>query len=402
MSFFRLNSFVSGNQFIGIELFSANAEDSISIVEVRKRKNELVIKKKEKKSVFQNVIQKSNRNIPVILTLNNNQVIQKEIEYLDVSDLKLLYKAFPNIKIDEFFYEIWRLETKSVVAICRKNYIQKLIYKDFNSICISSISLGICSICNITAFIDCKTIKTNNLTINIEHKTLLTPNENDDVITYDVNGIKLQSTYLLAFCGILHKINPNLKVSGNINDINNLLYDTYYQNSFFRKGLKVMVITLLTLLLLNFFIFNYYYKKTIQSSLSVMTSKEKIDKVRQVSQRLIAKENKIKAVSNLAGLQSSFLISDLINQMPSSILLNELIYHPIAKKIKEDQLIIINGDVILISGKTLNTKELTRWFEVIENKDWVKSTSIIHFGKNENNESVFTLKINLKPNEIKQ
>ena len=95
------------------------------------------------------------------------------------------------------------------------------------------------------------------------------------------------------------------------------------------------------------------------------------------------------------------MVNELVKDLPNSILLNELVYHPLKKNIKIEEALVFESDVVTLSGITTNAKELTNWFEQIGTKSWVKSTDIVHFGKNENNQSVFTLQVNLKPNEIK-
>lgn len=162
-----------------------------------------------------------------------------------------------------------------------------------------------------------------------------------------------------------------------------------------------MVYVLLGILLVNFFFFNHYYKKSVETNADVLAGKEMAQQIKQTKERLKDKESKLKNSTNLFDSKSSFLINELVKNMPNSILLSELTYHPLEKKVKEDEPLVFKSDVILISGKTVNVKELTNWFEAIEENKWVKSTAIVHFGKNETNESVFTLQINLRPNEVK-
>lgn len=394
----RLDTTLLGTQFVGIELYCLNSEDGIAVLHIKKKAGELLIENKEKRSSIEKLTNIPNKEFPVFLTINNNQVIHKEIDTAEGLDAKLLHKAFPNIKLEDFFYQIWRLDQKSVIAICRKSYIEELLqqFKDLK-LSITSINLGVCGLSQIIDYVDSKIINTNSQSIDIDKESIINSNQDSLVKTYDINGLEIQNTYLLGFCSVLQKIVPNKNLSGSVDLINEKLYDNFYQNSFFRKGLRFMIFTLLGILLINFFLFNYYYKKSIESSSDVIANKDMINQIKQVKQRLKDKEAKLKNSTNFFDSKSSFLVNELVKDLPNSILLNELVYHPLKKNIKIEEALVFESDVVTLSGITTNAKELTNWFEQIGTKSWVKSTDIVHFGKNENNQSIFTLQVNLKP-----
>jgi Tfp pilus assembly protein PilN len=78
------------------------------------------------------------------------------------------------------------------------------------------------------------------------------------------------------------------------------------------------------------------------------------------------------------------------------MLLSALSYQPLEKEIKEDEEIVFTPQTITVSGKILNNKDFTNWIETIEHHTWVDKVTITHFGKNETDESVFTVKLKLK------
>jgi hypothetical protein len=145
-----LTTLLRGKQYIGIEHFSLNNEEKRAILLVKKEKEELVIVQKDRISFSETLPEKWNKTLPFFLVVNTNQIIQKEVQGIDSSDEKLLHKAFPNTNWEEFYFEIWRLETKSIVAIGRKTYVEELLDNYHNQgISIAGISLGVCSITEI-------------------------------------------------------------------------------------------------------------------------------------------------------------------------------------------------------------------------------------------------------------
>lgn len=394
-----LDTVLLGNKFVGIELFSIRGEEGIAIATVEKRKNELVISSKESRSNYTQILEKPKKEYPVFLVVNNANIIQKEFEGTDVSDVKVLNKAFPSIKIDDFYYEIWRLETQSIVAICRKSYIEEII-SAYNQLGVTfaGVSLGVCSISAIKGFFK-TTVVTNSQTVSFDSSPLLSNDVTKLVQTYDVNGLDVHSSYILAFSASLQKIITNNSTTGTIKEFNDGLYYTFYQKSFFTKVSRFMVFILLGLLLINFFIFNHYFKKANESTANLNSNKEMIDKIKTIKFRLKDKENKLKNATNVFDSKSSFYINELVKEVPSSVLLDEFTYHPLEKKIKPDEQIAIISSTIVISGKTNNTTDFTNWVEALGNYSWLKKVTIVHFGKSETGETIFTLK--LEPHAVR-
>lgn len=397
-----LNNLLLGNQYLGIEHFSLNDEEKVAVLWVEKKKQELVIIRKDNKTFSDTFLRNLNKSTPLYLVINTNQVIHKEISDTDASDNKLIHKAFPNLKGEDFYFEIWRLKTKSIVAISRKTYINEIIskYKE-NKIEVTGISLGICSISEIVKFTKNEEFITNHQSVflNQENENTIS-NSSKKNITYNINGLDIQNSHLLAFSGILILLLNNKVTTGNLKDFNNQLYYDYNQKSFFFKGLKVLICFFLTILMTNFFVFNYYFKKAQENTEKLSLDNNSIETINKSKERIKIKEQNLKNLIAIS-VSSSKLINEITKKVPQSILLNELIYLPIEKKIKEGESITIEKNTILISGTTINNKAFTKWIEDIEKLAFLKEVIITHFGKNENNETIFSIKLIIKTNETK-
>ena len=400
MLFSIFNNFLLGNQFVGMELFSSKEEEGIALLHVERKKKELQLVHKEKRKNFQDVLINLNKKTPVFLTINNSQIIHKEVEGIESVDSKLLHKAFPHINKDDFYYEIWRFHSKSIIAICRKDYLEQILNQfTKHKIIVAGISLGVCAISQISAFLKESEIVLNHHKISlIETETMIASVENS-TINYNINGLEIQNNYLIGFASILQHILGHNKNSGNLTSKNKFLIDSFYQGAFFDKILKLSVFVLFILLLINFFIFNNYYKKSEELASSVSVSKILIEKIKTTKSRLKNKEKKINEILSSSQSKSSLRINEIIKDLPYTVLLDELVYCPLEKNIKQEEPIKFQTEAILISGKTTNANDLTNWIERLSKLKWIKSTTIVHFGKNENEDSVFTLK--LKLNEAK-
>jgi hypothetical protein len=398
--FSKIDNIVIGDQFTGLEIFTANGEEGISLVTVEKKKNELVIIHREKRNKIDQLQQIPNKNDFVFLIINNSQIIQKEVHGTDSHDIKTLHKAFPNLKLEDFYYEICKIGIKSIVAVCRKSYVDELL-SDFNSkgIILSGISLGVCSISQIIAFTGYDTLNTNSQSLALTNQENIIQPLDDKTRTYEINGLEVQDYYLLGFSAILRWVLKNNSNSGSILQFSDTLWNNQYQQRFFGKGLKAIIYSLLTILLVNFFVFNNYFKAVNNSTTNLEVSKNLTENIKEVQVRVKNKEVQFNNALSGNNSRSSHIINQIISELPTSILLNQLAYHPLEKNIKDEEAIATQDKIIIISGKTINNLAFTNWVELIQKHKEIANVTITQFGKNDTKETVFTLKI--KTNETK-
>jgi hypothetical protein len=393
-----LISLLIGKQFIGIEHFSFNNEEKTAILLIDEKKGELVITQKDKVSYSKKLAEKWNKKLPFFLVINTNQVIQKEIAAIDTSDEKLLHKAFPNTNWDEFYFEIWRLKNKSIIAISRKSYVNELIsnYQE-QGIFVAGISLGIGAISEIVNYTNENELFTNHQIISFLEETqtikIAVANLNT---TYNINGLAIKNNHLLPFAGILRLLLGVTINTGNSINYSQDLYEDYNQRSFFSKGIKLMIGILFTILLVNFFTFTHYYTLAQETSENLMLNKSSLEEVARTKKRIQSKEQKVKMVIATTSSKSSLILNEIIKIIPQSILLTEVIYHPLEKKIKNEEAILTQEKTATISGTTINNEAFTHWIEAIEQLKWIDQVVITHFGINDTNETEFSIKITLK------
>jgi hypothetical protein len=149
-------------------------------------------------------------------------------------------------------------------------------------------------------------------------------------------------------------------------------------------------------LLINFFIFNYYFKKAEEVNLNLSLNQSSLAESNTAKQRIQLKEEKVKNFSDLGSSRSSQIINDIISLIPASILLNELTFNPLEKKIKEEEPIVTLEKTIVISGTTLDNLAFTHWVEKVEQLKRIQKVTIVNFGKDETNATTFSIKITLK------
>ncbi|WP_308990633.1 hypothetical protein QLS71_004035 [Mariniflexile litorale] len=200
--------FEFGNRFCGVEHGLLNDQEIIYATVLKKTKNNVILEHTFKNVALENVISKLHKKQAVFLIINNNNVLTKHIESSQTALLKLAHHAFPNVDLDDFFYEVISQENNNhVVSICRKEYIEGLIlnYKTYG-VSLIDISLGNAIITSISRFLNTTPIITSNACISMDtdRVTSVEKKNIEDTITYDVNGLQVTNWQLLSLAGALN------------------------------------------------------------------------------------------------------------------------------------------------------------------------------------------------------
>jgi hypothetical protein len=388
----KLENILIGKKYYALELFSVNETEKIAMISALNTKNGLII---QESRIFERSGFKLNKTEqPTMLIVNDKQVLHKQVNSTDRNDQKILQKAFPNLSDNKFYYEIWRLKEASIVALCRKDYIDELIISLSPFFTIAGISLGITSISCLMQFEFPLNLTTNSYSLDFtnEDNYLSQQNHQQPTTQYNINDLDISNNQLLPFCGVL-SIVAGTNTTGTISRIHLHAKEEYLQKSFFKKALRIMLGLLLLLLLFNFILFNHYFKKAAEADVKVASGNVSLQKYVRLREAIKEKEYKVKGIVNEITAKSSLRINELVKDLPTSILLTEINYHPLEKNIKQDEPIQIQTGTILISGSTINNSDFTKWVQKLEELKWVKDVIIISFGKNEENKTLFSIKV---------
>ncbi|MBV7269084.1 hypothetical protein [Winogradskyella luteola] len=386
-----------GNRFCGIEHTTKNKSDIIFSTSLKQSKKELAVHGSWESNSIEGIAKKLPKNQPILLILNNGNVLTKTIESEQQDSLKLVYKAFPNINLEAFYYEVLSQGKMHFIALCRKDYVDGIIHKYLAlKVSIIDISLGNLLVNNISSFVNREHIFSSNAEIDIENNQVVQIRKKDVLPqSYDINGLNVNNQQLLPFSGALQIVLKTGQTQTNISDKKSFLESDFKQSRFFNLFLKVGGLFILSVLLINFFFFNHYFNKS--STLS------QLSEINQSTKNQILKMDKIvskkqKMVNDLLesnGSKSSFYSNSIIHSLPNSILLSELNFQPLLKRIKADKDIELKEKYITISGKSGDSEAFSDWISVLESKDWIAHIDIVDYGSVSSKTSDFIIEIGL-------
>ena len=399
MLFDKIKNIIIGNQFIGIEIFTEDEVEKVNCILVKKSKNELSILDSEKFDSIDEIKEENTNGIPIILSLNTDKVLIKEVDSIEKNDSFLVKKAFPNLNLDEFYYQIWRYSEKSNISIVRKSHLNEIIelLKGRKKINISSIFIGLSTIENVINYIKSDSVLLNGKIFD-KISNSISSSKSSNSINYAINSVEIKNTDLLSFSSIIAYITHKNNF-GTISELNSTLKDKDFQNSFFNKVSRFLIYSLLAILLINFIFFNYYFNKFNETTILSDQNNINVINIKSLKNSIVEKEKKLKEYVVPNTKKVSVITNEIIESVPSSILLDEVQFQPIDKKGNLENLATYFSNVILISGKTISNDEFTQWIDYISKIKKYTKVTIINFGKDENKDLSFTVKIEL--NETK-
>ncbi|TXD83471.1 hypothetical protein ESY86_09435 [Subsaximicrobium wynnwilliamsii] len=383
-----------GNRFCGMEHTSTNGKDQINCIVLKRTKKELVVADLCQTDSFEEVSKKLSRNQHAVLTVNNDQVLFKSINSNESEASKLVYKAFPNIQMEAFYYEVISEGSQHFVSICRKTFLDSLIdIYARNHVYVIDISIGNAMISNIKSFLKVDTVRTSNAIIAIENNVIKSIEKSDtENELYNVNGLEVSNKEILSLAGALKPIlNSDTSIS-NFNDKRKAILADFGQVRFFNQFFKFSGLFLLSILLINFFIFNHYFNKVNELKQISQINQSTKEQILGLNETVTKKQKTVDDLLNGNASQTSFYTNVVMQSLPNSILLSEFNYQPLKKRIKADKDIELEYHIVQLSGTSTNSDVFSKWIGEMEQLDWITSIEILEYGLKNSTSSNFKIK----------
>lgn len=394
----HLENYLFGSRFFSLEIFTHDGKDKIALLDLELKKKEISILESRKYDMVSGFTNEK-FHAPTVVTLNNAMVLQKKIPVTDGDDKKVVHSAFPNIELNNFCYEIWRYSSFTIVAVCRKNYITDIVQQLSESFSIVGVRLGLCPLSSIADLGLPVRIVTNSQTLVLSDvDTAIYPAE-EDTAMYELNGLTVSNEDLIPFAASIRIMLGLKNTSGNIHEDNNALQENYKQKRFFEKGVRVVIVGLLAVLLVNFLLFSYFFKQVTEMEATMALDQNELQNIKIIKEEVSRKTQKLKSFEGAAASRSTYIINKLVKTIPTAIGLSEIQYNPLQKKIKQDEPIAVQPNVLSVTGTTVSPNAFTAWIHAAENIAYIDKITIISFGSTREDSTEFTIVINIKANE---
>ena len=388
---------IEGSTYQGLEIFEIEDNTYYSLIKVKKRKGELNTIFEKAFNEIETVALHIQQRQPLFLVINSAKVLKKQI--YSNSELNMdqrVMEAFPNLELDNFYYEIMEKKGVQVVSLCKKEYVESIIDElQSHNIVPYTVSLGISALENSLVHLQTETIVGSNfkLVVNNESEFKYEPILTLQQDTLNLNGLRLSNASLLSFSGIITHLSGQ-KTESNISKIHEPLIHGFKNKVIFDVGFKLGLGVILVTLLVNFLLFSYYRSKT-QSLESISGSGYQLEMLKSIKHRVTSKEERVNKVINAGSSRSMFYCDRIASLMPKSIKLDFMRYQPLMKPIREEKPIELNDNSIQISGISNDKDEFAQWTEILEDQDWIRKIEIENYIYESKRTDKFSLNIEI-------
>lgn len=390
-----------GKYYVGIELTNVSDESGLLVTVLKASKDEVTIQSQEQYNTIESVVEAIPKHSPIVLCINNQQVLTKEVNSSNFIDAtKSALTAFPNINVEDFYVEVLVQDGKAFVSICRKTYVDDLLTEySKHKIHIIDIHLGNLPIALLKNYIDEAEINTSNAKIILNQHKQVEAIQSEQVSTetqHQINGLQTSSTQLLALSSALQIfMSKSADIISNTETKTKELWSNFSTARLVSQTLRIGGFALLGLLLINFFVFNYYLNKSnvLEEVASVnLSAKERLLALKADVDK---KKTMVDDLLRSQGSTASLYLNEVIQQKPNAVLLSGFNYQPLEKRIKKDKAITLQTQTIEVSGETNNNDAFSSWIANLEQLSWVDKVSIIDFRATSKSKEAFTIKIHL-------
>jgi len=387
-----------GNSFCGVEHTTQKDQDIIYATVLKMSKKIIDIESSFKETSFETVISKLHKKQHVFLIINNDHVLTKRLESEQTDTLKLAYNAFPNINLEDFFYEVMTQGNIHFVSICRKAYVEELIakYKEYG-ISVINVSLGNTIAFTVYRFVNHQSLFSSNTCISIENDaiTSVEKTEIETISTYDINGLQANNNQLLSLSAALDSALQNFNPATNFDVLKLALKNNHSQSRFYTMFLRFGLVFILGILLINFFVFNHYFEEVNRLQQTPQINQTTKQNMLELNERVAKSQKMVEDMLQSSSSKSTYYINTIIQGLPNSILLSELDYQPLLKRIKNGQAIETNNNTVLISGASNDSELFSNWLTFLESINWIQHVEILGYEDISKSNSNFSLKLTI-------
>lgn len=343
---------------------------------------------------FETLSKKINKNSPILLHFSGKGIISKKLSSKSNYLKEILFNSPP---LDFYIYEL-NHNNINFVSVVRRDLANR-VFNDFSKegFIIIDYSLG--------PFIGAlyKNISkeasyfSQNYLLNFKDEELIDFEESKAIgtKTYALGDEVINNNQIPLFSSLINCLYPNENVNYDNSFLRSNTLELKRKRIFNILGISILVF-FLTSLISSFMIINYYNDKYLSYEEQLYYLNDTFADVKKLESDIIDK----KAIINESGVLSkqfiSFYLFEIGKSVPEDVIISELDFNPIIKKIKEGEPLKIKKQVMEISGISESSKTMNDWVKKLKNIDWIEHIEITNFSKNRKNDLEFELEITYK------
>jgi len=139
----------------------------------------------------------------------------------------------------------------------------------------------------------------------------------------------------------------------------------------------VLLLTFLALLI-NSFVFSSISEEHTRLSGELQHNRQKLSMLDSLERNITQLEQNIPGIRGDAKFPGSFIFDRLGATLPRSIALQSAELNPVSGKIHDGEEIKLKSGIMIISGTTGNSGDLSAWIDVLKKEEWVTEVELVN------------------------
>lgn len=374
----------------GVEIvFTQEHKYILHIVCLTLRKNKIIVERQV--TGDESVLENLPKSIPLFLTFNGKGVLVKKVP-VSTGKVSTIEDVLPESNPNDFYHSIDNFNDFSTISIARKSLIDEII-NSFRArgFKVLNVSIGFKPVMLILQHLNQNTgaIKSSTYQLEIQKSEItdfeiVSPEADKPVgqefifseqYIADSRTIALGTAVALLTDQI--EVAPGFKNETILNERSN--FKSYLLFKFFGWAL---LIGLLGLLLINFFVFNYYAPKNNEQETAQRYTRGNAAIEEKLRQKVRQKEKFLEHTGWLNQYKTSYFADRIASLLPADIVLTSMQVNPLNKGGNTVKGVSFRMNTIEISGDCASTSYLTQFMNNLKSIPGVKKASVINYSYN--------------------
>jgi len=110
------------------------------------------------------------------------------------------------------------------------------------------------------------------------------------------------------------------------------------------------------------------------------------------------KQERVETLSAFSNSKATYYLDLFAQRIPTSILLSEIKYQPLAKPVREKKPILLEEGNLMVAGISKDVNEFSFWIEELEKYEWIRSVETLDYDYVSKNTSNFLIEIGFHEN----
>lgn len=372
------------------------------VVKLTKKDGIINFSQMEIEDSFDAVCSKISKQSPVCLLLNGKGILYRKLTVSNVlSEPDLIKTIIPNVKPEDFYlqeYIVSQENDKSdkLIALARKLQIDKVV-SDFSEKFdfIVDVSINPFALDNILQVVSANNILYKNFSFEIKQQKIYNFNTNSNVNEVQIIEIENNSisSYLLPALALGFSFLFDYKsIDTSVAGINKKREEYIYKQKTLFTG-KMALGVLFSLLLINFLVFDHFYKKVQSEQQMVINQENTIDRLKLLKDEFASKNRFLQQGGLLEQNKVSFYLDRLAATVPSNVTLTDLQLNPLINSRNKEEFNFSNN-LMRVSGTSLSSSEFNEWMKSLKDDNVFNSVSIISYEHDlRTNSAVFNVEL---------